>query len=699
MANWMGDTPGPPTAYKERTVPTSSTDAAFLNPLAPGHQPPTSTRNEHAQEYYDRATYLLNKTLCPELIQTRKAGGGGSVSYLEGWRAINLANDIFGYNGWYTDIKYLEADFIDYNPETQRYNMGVTAIVRVRLQDGASHEDVGYGKLENTKYKGEGLDKCKKEAVTDALKRALRHFGKLLGNCLYDKDLINQMKNMKAPKPKLDFSAIYKPDDDNVPVGTEDAPWYRPKPAPSEVKPVVRPNPAAVTAAGAGRPAPGKPLPLPNHAQNLNRAKTVGSAPLPTPAKPVLPPSANRAMGPPPHRAATIGGTSAPNPLDRSGAQTTAAFEDELATMDLDVAPTAGGAHGGEGVTSFDGSEGETSMMSAAGGRSFEGDSGFAEAEDLAALSKPHPHRAGPTANPPHHPPQQQQQQDAQARAAAAAHNKAAAMARLAEKKQREAAAAAAAAGTGQQGQQAQQAQQGQHRRTSSTGAPQPLPAAAPVAGTGGSTSAAALLRSSTVGGPVHAAAGAGAAQLGSARPPGLRPAQAPSRQNSAGAGGPVGGGQHHPQPLHPNQPQPHPQPRTAGTLPTLNVGAQLAARGQTLPSGGNGHHGGAVPAARGEAGLSASPPRAMSVGANGVEVGGAAAGGFVSARGVKRGSPGDGHDASPSSHRSATLNGRTPSNPRLSGGPASSASSAGRRPFSELEVDQETGGVKRARV
>ena len=29
---------------------------------------------------------------------------------------------------------------------------------------------------------------CKKEAVTDALKRTLRNFGNLLGNCLYDKE-------------------------------------------------------------------------------------------------------------------------------------------------------------------------------------------------------------------------------------------------------------------------------------------------------------------------------------------------------------------------------------------------------------------------------------------------------------------------------------------------------------------------------
>lgn len=44
------------------------------------------------------------------------------------------------------------------------------------------------------------LAQCKKEAVTDALKRALRHFGKLLGNCLYDKAYLEGLSKMKAPK-------------------------------------------------------------------------------------------------------------------------------------------------------------------------------------------------------------------------------------------------------------------------------------------------------------------------------------------------------------------------------------------------------------------------------------------------------------------------------------------------------------------
>lgn len=40
---------------------------------------------------------------------------------------------------------------------------------------------------------------CKKEAVTDGLKRALRSFGNLLGNCLYDKTYTSEVVKIKVP--------------------------------------------------------------------------------------------------------------------------------------------------------------------------------------------------------------------------------------------------------------------------------------------------------------------------------------------------------------------------------------------------------------------------------------------------------------------------------------------------------------------
>lgn len=56
------------------------------------------------------------------------------------------------------------------------------------LSTGAFHEDVGIGEIVNCPSRASAIDKCRKEAVTDAVKRCLRYFGNSTGNCLYDKD-------------------------------------------------------------------------------------------------------------------------------------------------------------------------------------------------------------------------------------------------------------------------------------------------------------------------------------------------------------------------------------------------------------------------------------------------------------------------------------------------------------------------------
>lgn len=104
----------------------------------------------------------LNLQLGPEYISTRPGPGGGpKLVYAEGWKIINLANEVFGFNGWSSNLVSLTTDFIDYNEETRRYSVGVTAIVRVTLRDGVFHEDIGYGLLENSKTKGPALDKVR----------------------------------------------------------------------------------------------------------------------------------------------------------------------------------------------------------------------------------------------------------------------------------------------------------------------------------------------------------------------------------------------------------------------------------------------------------------------------------------------------------------------------------------------------------
>lgn len=73
-----------------------------------------------------------------------------------------------------------------------KISCGITAVVRVTLKDGTYHEDVGYGVSEGIRGKGAALEKAKKEAVSDALKRALRLFGNSLGNSVYDKEHLKQ---------------------------------------------------------------------------------------------------------------------------------------------------------------------------------------------------------------------------------------------------------------------------------------------------------------------------------------------------------------------------------------------------------------------------------------------------------------------------------------------------------------------------
>ncbi|MBW0478473.1 hypothetical protein O181_018188 [Austropuccinia psidii MF-1] len=153
---------------------------------------------------------LLSKQLGPEFLATRPGAGGSKLTYIEGWRVIALANEIFGFDGWSSETKSIQVDFVDESTEG-RFNVGVSAIVRIWLKSGGSHEDVGYGKLENCKSKADALDKCKKEAVTDALKRAMRTFGNLMGNCLYDKSYLNNIKNMQAQKEKFLPSKLYRP--------------------------------------------------------------------------------------------------------------------------------------------------------------------------------------------------------------------------------------------------------------------------------------------------------------------------------------------------------------------------------------------------------------------------------------------------------------------------------------------------------
>lgn len=71
-------------------------------------------------------------------------------------------------------------------------------------------QDIGYGAIENCKGKAAAFEKAKKEAATDALKRSLRNFGNVLGNCLYDKDYLGKITKIKVNPSKWDAENLHR---------------------------------------------------------------------------------------------------------------------------------------------------------------------------------------------------------------------------------------------------------------------------------------------------------------------------------------------------------------------------------------------------------------------------------------------------------------------------------------------------------
>lgn len=152
----------------------------------------------------------LEKQLGPEYISTRAGPSGQKVHYITAEKCIQLANEVFGFNGWSSEIKDVSLDFLDEHPQTMRYNIGISVIIRVTLRDGTFHEDVGYGNIDNCKGKAAAFEKAKKEATTDALKRALKNFGNVLGNCIYDKDYLSKVTKLKVEKPRWDVANLHR---------------------------------------------------------------------------------------------------------------------------------------------------------------------------------------------------------------------------------------------------------------------------------------------------------------------------------------------------------------------------------------------------------------------------------------------------------------------------------------------------------
>lgn len=196
-------------------------DSMDANLYRPGAQHNAIIPNPFAEEKSAISAYTaqeiatlqsrLERQLGPEYISSRAGPSGQKVHYLAAEKCIQLANEVFGFNGWSSSIRELQVDFVDENPTTGKISLGLSVIVRVTLRDGTFHEDIGYGHMENCKGKAAAFEKAKKEGTTDGLKRALRNFGNVLGNCIYDKEYLAKVTKVKAaPSSKWDVDELHR---------------------------------------------------------------------------------------------------------------------------------------------------------------------------------------------------------------------------------------------------------------------------------------------------------------------------------------------------------------------------------------------------------------------------------------------------------------------------------------------------------
>lgn len=150
---------------------------------------------------WDAATKHLTAKLNPDHVKKPSGNFGPKGDYIEGWHAINEANRIFGFGNWSYVIKSMTQDSLR-EAKTAKGDMqwqaAYTCIVTVTVAD-VIREDVGFGSG-FAKQIGDAIEGATKEAVTDALKRALRTFGNPFGLALYDKS----RENVGAPEQPRD---------------------------------------------------------------------------------------------------------------------------------------------------------------------------------------------------------------------------------------------------------------------------------------------------------------------------------------------------------------------------------------------------------------------------------------------------------------------------------------------------------------
>jgi DNA repair and recombination protein RAD52 len=145
----------------------------------------------------------------------QRSQAGRSLSYIEGWRAIDEANRIFGFDAW--DRETIDLQILGEPRQVDgKWRVAFMARVRITVRApagtlGIRRDGCGYGSGIDRDL-GSAHESALKEAETDAMKRALMTFGNPFGLALYDKDQAQVVdearpRNSNGAEPKPEKSA------------------------------------------------------------------------------------------------------------------------------------------------------------------------------------------------------------------------------------------------------------------------------------------------------------------------------------------------------------------------------------------------------------------------------------------------------------------------------------------------------------
>ena len=149
--------------------------------------------------FTEEQKHILSDKMHPATVAKHPHTG---ADYIEGWMAIASMNRIFGPDGWKSELLMCDQAFLrpDMGKKGDQWHCVYVATVRVTVWTQSGQHVTRDGAGDGTGFArqvGDAISGARKEAATDAFKRAAMQLGYPLGLACYDK----KKRFYGTPKP------------------------------------------------------------------------------------------------------------------------------------------------------------------------------------------------------------------------------------------------------------------------------------------------------------------------------------------------------------------------------------------------------------------------------------------------------------------------------------------------------------------